>query len=287
MKKVLVPVDFSEESMNALRFAVDLTAKSGGEIGLLHIIAMPVLQDSPRMPVERYRGPLIDKMKTAAHFKFLQLIQEHNRENVRISTDVLVNNHIHQTIAKHAEKHNFDTVIMGTRGASGIREWIIGSNTEKLVRTCPVPVLAVKKYTPGLRVKNIVFPNMLDTEHQEDLVTKIKVLQNFFQAELHIVWINTPAVSKPDADVRQRLKEFARRYMLKDYTIHVFNFTDEETGILEFTRQINGDLIAMGTRGLKGIAHLLLGSVAEDLVNHVQYPVWTYCTKAAFQTHER
>lgn len=285
MKKVLVPVDFSEESINALRFAVDLTAKSGGEIGLLHIIQLPVLQDSPRMPVERYRGPLVDEMKTAAHFKFLKLIDEHNRDFLSISTEVLISNRIHQTIAKHAKKHKFDTVVMGTKGASGIREWIIGSNTEKVVRTCPVPVISVKKYTPGLRIKNIVFPNMLDTEHQEDLVTKIKVLQNFFQAELHIVWINTPAISKADVDVRKRLKEFARRYMLKDYTINVFNFTDEETGILEYTRQINGDLIAMGTRGLQGIAHVLSGSIAEDMVNHVEYPVWTYCTKAAFQTH--
>ena len=284
--KVLVPVDFSEESINAFRFAVDLTAKSGGEIGLLHIIPLPVLQDSPRMPVERYREPLIDELKSAAHFKFLQLIHEQNRENARISADVLINNRIHRTIAKYAKNQNFDTVVMGTRGASGIREWLMGSNTEKVVRTCPVPVIAVKKYSPGSRIRNIVFPNILDTEHQEDLVAKIKVLQNFFEAELHIVWINTP-VSKPDVDVRQRLNEFAKRYMLKDYTISVFNFADEETGILEYTRQINGDLIAMGTRGLKGIAHLLSGSIAEDVVNHVQYPVWTYCTKAAFQTHER
>jgi hypothetical protein len=69
--------------------------------------------------------------------------------------------------------------------------------------------------------------------------------------------------------------------MLKDYTINVFNYTDEESGIIEFTRQINGDLIAMGTHGLTGLAHLITGSVAEDVVNHVPFPVWTYCTKSA------
>ena len=78
MMKVLVPVDFSEESINAFRFALDLTARSGGEIGLLYIVPLPVLQDSPRMPVERYRGPMIEELKSLAHFRFYQLIQEFN-----------------------------------------------------------------------------------------------------------------------------------------------------------------------------------------------------------------
>ena len=194
MMKVLVPVDFSEESINAFRFALDLTARSGGEIGLLYIVPLPVLQDSPRMPVERYRGPMIEELKSLAHFRFYQLIQEFNAENSKISADVMMSSHIPQAIADHATKNHFDTVVMGTKGASGIREWLIGSITEKVVRTCPVPVIAVKQYTPGIGIRNIVFPNILDIENQKDLVERIKNLQDFFQAELHIVWINTPTV---------------------------------------------------------------------------------------------
>lgn len=285
MKKVLVPVDFSEQSSNAFQFAIDLATKSAGEIKLLHVIPLPVLHDSRRMPVDAYRQPLIEELKRVAHHNFCQLILEHNGETLNISADVVINDHIHQTISEYAKKENIDVVVIGTKGASGMREWLIGSNAEKIVRSSHVPVIAIKKYTKGTSIRNIVFPNTLDTENQEDLVTKVKVLQTFFDAQLHILCINTPALAKADGEIRELLKAFVRRYMLKNYTINVFNYSDEEAGILEYTRQINGDLIAMGTRGLKGIAHLLSGSIAEDVVNHVQYPVWTYCTKAAFQTY--
>jgi nucleotide-binding universal stress UspA family protein len=164
---------------------------------------------------------------------------------------------------------------MGSHGASGVREFFVGSNAERMVRNSPVPVLVVKDYYKG-PVKNIVFPNTLDTENQEDLVMKVKALQNFFKAHLHIVWINTPLNFTSDKLTSERLETFAKRFMLKDYTISVFNHTDEETGILEFSNSIKGDLIAMGTRGRKGITHLVNGSLAEDVVNHNKGLVWTY-----------
>ena len=285
MKKVLVPVDFSEESVNAFRFAVDLAAKSGGTIGLLHVIALPVLHDAPLISLQGLRKPLIDELKTLATERLIRLVDEFNGEGVKVQVQVLISHHIHRTITDLIKQENFDIVVMGTKGVSGIREWMVGSNAEKIVRTSPVPVVAVKQYTPVRQIKNIVFPNTLDTENQEDLVMKVKALQNFFQARLHIIWINTPTVFKPDRVIREQLKAFAQRYMLKDYTINVFNYSNEEAGILEYTRQNNGDLIAMGTQGLKGLAHLLSGSIAEDVVNHVEYPVWTYCTKSAMEIH--
>jgi K+-sensing histidine kinase KdpD len=104
---------------------------------------------------------------------------------------------------------------------------------------------------------------------------KVKALQHFFKAHLHIVWINTPLNFSPDTNTFARLNAFAKRFTLKDYTVSVFNHTDEEMGILEFARLVKGDLIAMGTRGRKGIAHLVNGSLAEDVVNHSNSLVWT------------
>jgi K+-sensing histidine kinase KdpD len=125
-----------------------------------------------------------------------------------------------------------------------------------------------------------VFPNTLDTQDQEDLVMKVKALQNFFKAHLHLVWINTPLNFASDTVTSHRLEAFAKRFMLKDYTVSVFNHTDEERGILEFTNSIKGDLIAMGTHGRKGISHLVNGSLAEDVVNHNRGMVWTYSMKS-------
>lgn len=167
---------------------------------------------------------------------------------------------------------------MGSHGASGLREFFIGSNAEKIVRNSSIPVLVLKDYFKG-PIKNIVFPNTLETEKQEDLTMKVKALQNFFKAQLHIVWINTPLNFTSDTITYERLNAFAKRFMLKDYTINIFNHPDEEKGILEFTRSVKGNLIAMGTHGRKGIAHLLNGSLAEDVVNHTKSLIWTYSLK--------
>jgi K+-sensing histidine kinase KdpD len=108
---------------------------------------------------------------------------------------------------------------------------------------------------------------------------KVKALQNFFKARLHVVWINTPLNFTSDTVTHSRLEAFAKRFMLKDYTINVFNHTDGEQGILEFARSVDGDLIAMGTHGRVGISHFIYGSLAETVVNHNKGLVWTYSMK--------
>ena len=280
MKKVLVPIDFSEESVSAFRFALDLAAQAGGMVHLLNVIRLPVLHDAAFLPIAGFERPLVQDLKDVADKKFKKLIEVFSSQQVPVQASA-VTGRIQSAIIDHIKKNHIDLLVMGTKGATGMRDWAVGSHTEKMVRTSPVPVIAIKNYIPGTSIRNIVFPNTLDTENQEGLMMKIKELQNFFQAQLHIIWVNTPALSKPDAEIRQRLNAFAKRFMLKDYTVNVFNYTNEELGIMEFTKQINGDMIAMSTHGLTGVAHILAGSVAEDVVNHVHHPVWTFRTESA------
>jgi nucleotide-binding universal stress UspA family protein len=82
-----------------------------------------------------------------------------------------------------------------------------------------------------------------------------------------------------DLETRQALQKFAKRYMFKDFTIHIFNDMDQEAGLTNFVKEIEADMVAMGTHGRKGLAHLMSGSIAEDVVNHIECPIWTFKTK--------
>jgi K+-sensing histidine kinase KdpD len=124
-----------------------------------------------------------------------------------------------------------------------------------------------------------VFPNVLEQEGHEDLVMKVKALQNFYKAHLNIVWINTPLNFNNDKVTRAKLEAFAKRFMLKNYTLHIYNYTDSEEGILHFASEINADMIAMGTHGRRGLSHLIRGSLTENLVNHSKYMIWTSVIK--------
>lgn len=277
MKTILVPCDFSKSAINAFRFAVDVARQSKGTIHLLHVIELPVLHDTVLMPVLNFEQQLLQDLKESAETRFNKILAKYSDDDVKVIFNVEFGA-VWRMIQDYISKQSIDLVLMGSQGASGAREFFVGSNAERMVRNSTVPVLVMKNYYKG-PVRNIVFPNTLETEDQEQLMMKIKSLQAFFKAKLHIVWVNTPLNFTSDLVTKRRLEAFAKRFMLKDYTVNIFNHTDEENGILEFSRFMKADLIAMGTHGRKGASHLLNGSLAEDVVNHYKGPVWTYSLK--------
>lgn len=277
VKKILVPCDFSEQAINAFRFALHLEVESKTEVHLVHVIDLPVLYDTVLMPALSFEQEKFQDLKRNAEQKCEQLIHKHPAA-IKVKSKVEFGP-TYRTIVEYIAQHEIDLVVMGTRGITGIREIFIGSNTEKVVRASQVPVIAVKNYIKPGRIKDIVFPNTVAADSQEDLVMRVKALQHSLQATLHVVWINTPLNFRKDTESREQLEHFAKRYMLRDYTINIFNDMEEEAGIINFTHLIHADLIALGTHGRKGIARIINGSIAEDLVNHVDLPVWTYSMK--------
>jgi len=276
MKKILVPCDFSEAATNAFRFALDIAGQSKGEVILLHNVELPVMYDTLLMPSLSFEEVYLKDMKTNAEKAFAKLKAKWAQDGPKVTGHVGYGS-TGASINSFAKEKNADLIVMGTKGASGLKEIVIGSNTERIVRTSTIPVIAIKKTFKG-DIKNIVFPNSL-LEEEEGLATRVKALQDFFKARLHIVYINTPANFMRDLETRQMLNGFAKRYMFKDFTINIYNDMDHEEGLTNFAKEVKADMVAMGTHGRKGLAHLMSGSVAEDVVNHIDCPIWTFKTR--------
>lgn len=277
MKKILVPCDFSKPAINAYRFALDVADQARATVHLLHVIELPIVHDNLLMPVLNFEEELLKDLQDGAEVRFKDITDRYKAEGVKVAVKTQFGP-VSRVLHDYIDKESIDLVVMGSHGATGARELFIGSNAERMVRTSPVPVIIIKDYYKG-PIKNIVFPNTLETEDQEDLIMRVKALQNFFKAHLHLVWINTPLNFTSDSLTIDKLQVFAKRFLLKDYSAHVFSYTDEEGGIMEFSKRVKGDLIAIGTHGRKGISHLIHGSVAEDVVNHNRGLVWTYASK--------
>jgi nucleotide-binding universal stress UspA family protein len=280
MKKILVPCDFSRPAINAFRFALKVASEAKGVIHLLYVIELPVIYDPLLMPILSFEEEYMKDLKKKAEKKFNEMVMKYNTEGIEIEPHIAFGPTV-KMIDDYARDSSIDLIVMGSHGADGLKEFVIGSNAEKVVRSSPVPVLIVKENS-NQSVKNIIFPNTLETDNQEELVTRIKALQHFFKAKLHIVWINTPVNFTSDSVTVERLKSFAKRFMLKDYSINVFNHSNEEDGILHFARIVGGDMIAMATHGRKGILHVLNGSLAEDVANHATCLIWTWSLKNSF-----
>jgi nucleotide-binding universal stress UspA family protein len=273
MKKILVPCDFSKPAVHAFRFALDIASRSKGSVHLIHVIELPVLHDTIVVPVLNFKKQLSKELKEKVGAQFSHLIDKYKPEGIKATWNIEFGTPS-RLILDYINVKSIDLVVIGSHGTTGLRECFIGSNTEKIIRKSPVPVLVLKKFYTGA-IKNIVFPNRLDTVDQENLVMKVKALQDFFKAHLHVVWINTPLNFASDVVTSERLHAFAKRYMLKNYSVHIFNHPVEEDGIIQFTKKIKGNMIAMGTHGRLGLSHLINGSLAEDVANHTEDLMWT------------
>jgi nucleotide-binding universal stress UspA family protein len=279
MKKILVPCDFSDSAVQAFKFAVEIANQSNGEIMLLNVIELPVMHDTVLMPTLSFEEAFLKDMKANAEKNFSKMRDKWAKEGPKVTTFIEYGPTAH-TIREFTTEKQADLVVMGTKGATGVKEFFVGSNTEKIVRWSRVPVIAVKKSVKASSIKNIVFANTLeDSKEQEVLTLKVKALQSFFKAKLHIVYINTPGNFKRDVVTHKQLDAFAKRFMLKDFTLNVYNATDQEMGLRDFVGEVGADLVAIATHGRRGLSHILSGSVAEDVVNHIDCPIWTCVEK--------
>ncbi|HEX6225859.1 MAG TPA: universal stress protein [Chryseolinea sp.] len=276
MEKILVPCDFSDQAIHAFRLALDIARSSRAEVHLLHVIELPIMHDDVLTPLPSFDETLLKELSERAEIKMLELKQE-AKEGAFVVTKIEFGP-ILSIITNYQEENEVNLIVMGTKGISGMAEVFIGSNAEKVVRHAACPVVVVKRQTEIEELKHIVFPNSME-QGQEDLVMHVKALQNALKATLHIVWIDTTDRPGDPSAIKQQLEAFAKRFMIRDYTVNVFKASDRETGIINFTHWINASMIAMGTHARKGLSHFFKGSVTEDVVNHVDCPIWTYAIK--------
>jgi nucleotide-binding universal stress UspA family protein len=282
MKRILVPTDFSKPAMIATEVAADIARKAGVELTLLHVIEEDVgnsinvegqVNSDSGWEEKIYTMKLIEKAKK----QMAKAAEDPKLEGVRVRQELRVGSPYHGMNKIIVEK-KVDLVVMGTSGRSELEQMIIGSNTEKVVRTSNCPVLTVHNKPASKDFKEIVYATSMDKE--EEVFSRIvRSTQKLYDSTIHLVRINTPGNFQRDVVVKKYMLDFAKKLQLKNYTLNVFNDVSEEEGIIYFADSINADLIAMSTHGRTGFAHVLAGSIAEDVVSHSRRPVLTFVTK--------
>jgi nucleotide-binding universal stress UspA family protein len=284
MKKILVPTDFSEPGKWAVEVATTMAKRMYAHVTLLHVVEVPGSQAHDEGQLYNFSDwedkpfslNLIEKNK--------QLLSEAadglRNQGIQVKTELRIGIPFHGIRAIITD-HKADLVIMGTLGRSRFEEIVIGSNTEKVVRYSRCPVLTVHQRSANINFKKIVYATSM-SEDEKDFAQVLREIQEIFGSEIYMVRINTPMNFRPDTEVMELMDIFAKRLHLKNYTLRVFNDHSEEAGILHFASSIRADLIAMATHGRTGFAHVLAGSIAEDVVNHASWPVLTYVTSRAY-----
>ena len=283
MKKILVPTDFSKPAQVALDVAADIAKKAKAEIILLHIVEEAsgnsfniegqISSDAENWEDKIFNMRLIERAKK----QMAKIADDPKLAGVKVRQELRLGTPFHG-MRMIINDQKVDLVVMGTAGHSKLEQMIIGSNTEKVVRHSNCPVLTVHKKPATTDFKNIVYATSMSKD--EEVFSRIvRKTQQYYDSTIHIVRVNTPGNFQRDVIVKKYMQDFAKKLQLKNFTLNVFNDLTEEEGIIHFARSINADLIAMATHGRTGFAHVMAGSIAEEVVTQTQRPVLTFVIK--------
>ena len=273
MQKILVPTDFSKEAENALKTAAIIAKKFDAEIYLLHMLDLPLNLIDPVQGNSQNVPEALYFMKLA-HMHFSKIKESDYLKDLSV-TEAVQFNHAFKGITEFAKNNNCDLIIMGSHGSSGFQEMFAGSNTEKVVRQSEIPVLVIKEEAKDFKIEKFILATDTEIDNKKTLLKAIE-FSKLFEAELHLLFVNTPNNSTTTKQAYADLEEFLQEMNLNSIKKHIYNDISVEKGILNFSEKIKADLIGISTHGRKGLAHFFNGSISEDLVNHARRPVITF-----------
>ncbi|MCU0446547.1 MAG: universal stress protein [Microscillaceae bacterium] len=280
MKKILVPTDFSPFAINAGKVAFQLARKLEGEVMLLHVI--PDLKNLLLAPdatqtETTWEEKYLQQARKNALRQMNKLIEHEQFAIAQVEQKILIGN-VSQMIYQEARTWQADLIVMGTHGTTHLEDFLVGSNTEKIVRNAPCPVLVVKDQPVNFMLANILFPtNLLETHLPA--MAKLREFQRLFDAHIHLLFVNSLVGFLSSEEIAQRLHNFVQEAHLSDFTFHTVAAKTEEAGILLAAQSLNIDLIALITHQRRGLSHFFLGSISEDVANHALKPVLTLSIK--------
>ncbi|MEE9406632.1 MAG: universal stress protein [Polaribacter sp.] len=272
MKKILVPIDFSKPSEYASKMAARIAKKSNATVYLIHMIELPkgVIDMGAG---SRFSIPESMLYLRKVREKVLQFKDKIFSDDIHVEYFIKLNTPF-EGIQKYAEKINADLIIMGSKGHSEFEEILIGSNTEKVVRTSKTPVIVVKKDDKKFKIKNLVFASSFKNDNKE-VFSKFLDFAHKFGSKVHLLKVNTPSHFESTHDAKEKVKDFIKEYKLPKHSINIYNDTSVENGILNFSKDVNADIIALSTHGRSGLSHLFSASVTKNLSKSALKPMLT------------
>lgn len=271
MKKIIVPVDFSEHSEYAMKVAVSLAKKHEAEILALHMLE---LNQAMITSSEGFHPEQTVFLLKLAEKRFNEFMDKPYIKGVKI-TPIIKHFKVFSEVNEVAKDHNADLIIMGSHGSDGLKEIFVGSNAEKVVRNAEIPVLVIKNELEDFKVERFVFA----CDYKEESIPAFKRAKNFAEllsAELEMVYINTPGDDfLSNKDAYERINQFLSQANA-GRQVEIYNDYSVEKGILNYSETVNADAIGIPTHGRKGLSHFFMGSIGEDIANHSQIPVITF-----------
>ncbi len=273
MKKILIPTDFSENAWNAIKYGMELFQKTSCTFYLVHI--NPISYNSGGEEA-MYISPEImeETLLKESNKKLEKVIQQIERMPLNTKHSFHTTSlygffvdHIKQEVKDKA----IDLIIMGTKGASGLKAVSVGSNTGNVLTKVRCAVLAVPEDAQYRNPKKIGFPTDFQIGYDLKVMDYIKEVVVMHNSSLHFLYV-TPK-SEDLTEVQINNKAFLENYFKESqHTFHTQNNKKLDEAVEEFVAHKDLDMLIMVAKNLNFIERILFKPTVEKISYHTKVP---------------
>lgn len=272
IKRVLVPIDFSPVSLNALQTAIAICKRQLASLTLIYVVENTYTLFPPE--AGGIAGTILPDLVNGANENLNELAKK-----VRVEHDIVVN-HIVQTgnpadeVCRWALHKEINMIVMGTHGASGLREFFLGSNAYRVVKNAPCPVMTIPGTNQWLDFKKILFPvrivaNALD---KYEVIRPIIRKNGSSLLIAGVVQLNDPfGILEMKTLVDSVRKSIAEDDVICGSEVHYCEGVAKQ--VLAISDLEKPDLIVITATLDTTLKEYFLGPYTQDIVNHAHFPV--------------
>lgn len=271
--KILVPTDFSKLASVAIRYAAELAQHTDAELILFHAVS---IDGPPHAMAAMKTHQILEAMEDGAKNDLIVKMHELKKMEgppVKTSYKLVTGHPVQDMIEHYLQHHAVDLIVMGTKGASGMKKVLMGSNAAAVIGKIDIPVITVPEHARFKPVKQIVYASdLMDIgSEMESLIRVGKV----FDASIHILHIVSPGTPM-DGNGEILKNELIARYHYPNLSLDFRVNENVEEAIEEFIADVHADMLAMFTHQPTFFEKLFGRSVTRELAFHSRIPLLSF-----------
>lgn len=274
MKNILIPTDFSENAQNAIQYALDFYKEVPCHFYLLHVTQISnyatLGEASLFQTNETIVQPIVEQVKTTLNNLVLTLKKRSTNKNHHFIPLYHYNFFI-DTIKTQIEEKNIDLIVMGTKGASGISEVLMGSNTGDIITQVQCPVLIIPENATFNIPKEIAFPTDYNIFYPSTILNTIKEFITRFNSSLKVLHIapKYEILAEEQLENKSTLRAFFKD---EKHSFHRITSSKIESGIQCFVESRDITIIIMVAKNTTLFQRIMFRPTVEEISFHTDIP---------------
>ena len=278
MKPILIPTDFSQNSKNAMRYAVKFFEDTPCHFFMLyanidgsHFSEKPVYDFGTNIVVEKVPKAIDRKIRLLKEF-FVKLPSKKDHHQLTILRE---DDHFIASIRKYVQEKKVELIVMGTRGASEIKEFFLGSHAGDVITKVECDVLVVPDKARYRGFKSVVLPVDFELDYSDEIIGTLATLIGKSKAEIRLLYVTKTQINLFEAveTEKERLIRRLSGTVKNPISFHRTVSKKIDDGVRDFADKVKADLIVMVSKDYGRLQQLFLDTTVEEVSFKTKIPL--------------